>query len=288
MTKRRRVIIFGSSGRIGRAITAAVTDVGWPVEAVSWLDARTATARDQRDIHAQLTAIEGEADIVFASGLTDPSASEADLALANVARPISVIEATINREDFRYLSIGSVLETGSSLAASNRYLASKKAFWTRIEGLAADPRLDGRIMHLRAHTFYGGAPAPHLFLGQMYESLRTSRPFGMSEGRQLREYVHVDDAALSIIALLTRTWTGPVAIDLSSGEPVTLAELARAVFRAFGCERLLQIGTLPTPAGENLDVKFPRSPAWLLGRPRPPIEGIIEWFSELLDRTRSG
>jgi nucleoside-diphosphate-sugar epimerase len=202
-----------------------------------------------------------------------------------VQRPVSVIEATIDREHFRYLTIGSVLETLSGLTAKNRYLASKMALWVRVKSLAADPRLDGRIMHLRGHTFYyGGVPAPHLFLGQMYDSLRAGRPFRMSEGRQLREYAHVDDVALSIIALLARTWTDPFEIDLSSGEPIRLSELASSVFREFDCERLLQLGALSTPAGENLDITFPRSPAWLLGQPRPPIEGIIGWFSELLDQ----
>jgi nucleoside-diphosphate-sugar epimerase len=286
--KRRSVVMFGSSGRVGRAVAGALAKIGCPVEAVSWLDAKTRTARDQREILAQLAAVKGDVDIVFASGLTDPSASMADLALANVERPIGVIEATIGWNQFRYLTIGSVLETLSDLAASNRYLASKAALWARIKGLAADPRLNGRIMHLRGHTFYGGAPAPHLFLGQMYDSLRAGQPFRMSEGRQLREYAHVDDVALSIIALLARAWTGSTAIDLSTGEPVRLSELARAVFRAFDCERLLQLGALPTPAGENLGVKFPRSPAWLLGQPRPADEGIIEWFSDLLDRPRTG
>jgi nucleoside-diphosphate-sugar epimerase len=184
----------------------------------------------------------------------------------------------------RYLTIGSVLETFSSLTASNcYYLASKAALWARIERLATDPRLDGRIAHLRGHTVYGGgAPAPHSFLGQMHESLRTGRPFLMSEGRQLREYAHVDDVARSIAALLARAWGGPAAIDLSTGEPVRLSELARAVFRAFDSEHLLQVGALPTPEGENLSAKFSRSPAWLLGRPRPAIEGIVQWSSDLL------
>jgi nucleoside-diphosphate-sugar epimerase len=285
--KRRSVVVFGSSGRIGRAVAGALAEIGCHVEALSWLDSKTKTVRDWRDILAQLAAVKGDVDIVFASGLTDASASARDLALANVERPVRVIEATLHCKRFRYLTIGSVLETFSNLVASNRYLASKAALWERIGGLAADPRLDGRIMHLRGHTFYGGPPAPHLFLGQMYDSLCTGRPLRMSAGRQLREYAHVDDVALSIIALLSRSWTGPVAVDLSTGEPVRLAELARAVFRAFDCEKLLQIDALPTPAGENLDVKFPRSPAWLLGRPRPATEGIIEWLSGLLDRPRA-
>jgi nucleoside-diphosphate-sugar epimerase len=127
-----------------------------------------------------------------------------------------------------------------------------------------------------------GVRAPHSFLWQMLESLRTRRPFRMSEGRQLREYVHVDDLAQSIAALLARHWSSPVGIDLSAGEPVSLAEVARAVFQAFDCAELLKLGALPTPIGENTSVKFVRSPAWLLGCPRPAIEGIVQWFSDLL------
>jgi nucleoside-diphosphate-sugar epimerase len=285
--KHRSVVIFGSSGRIGRAVAAALTKIDCPIRAIGWLNTKTKAARNQREIFAELTAIKGEVDIVFASGVTDPSAPKADLTLANVERPVGMIEATIDCKQFRYQTIGSVLEVLPSLAANNPYLTSKMRLWAHIKNLSADPRLHGRIRHLRAHTCYGGAPASHLFLRQMYNSLRGSQPFRMNEGQQLREYAHVDDVALSIVALLTRTWTGSVALDLSTGEPVRLSQLARSVFRAVDCEQLLQLGALPTPTGENLGIKFPRSPAWLLGRPRPPIAGIIEWFSNLLDRPYS-
>jgi nucleoside-diphosphate-sugar epimerase len=282
----RPVILFGSSGRTGRAISGALGDTGRPVVPVGWLEAGTKSPRDLREVLAQLAAVEGEADVIFASGLTDPNAPAADLLQANVERPISVIEATLDWDRFRYLTIGSVLETFSGLATSSPYLASKAALWDRIKGLAVDSRLHGRIMHLRGHTFYGSAPSPHLFLGQMYDSLRARRAFHMSDGNQLREYAHVDDVAVSIIALLTRRWIGPIEINLSTGEPVKLGELACRVFRAFDCEHLLQLGAFPTPAGENLHVAFPRSPDWLLARSRPPIEGIIKWFSELLESPR--
>jgi nucleoside-diphosphate-sugar epimerase len=281
----RSAVIFGSGGRIGSATERVLRETGCRVEAVSWLNKSTGVSPHWQEIVAELAGIDGDVDILFASGLTDPGASAGELMLANVERPIGLIEATIDQKRFRYLTLGSVLETVPNLTSGNRYLASKAALWARIEELAADPRLNGRIAHLRAHTVYGGAPASHLFLGQMYESLHTRRPFRMSEGRQLREYAHVDDVASSIAALRARPWAGPVAIYLSTGEPVTLAEVARAVFQAFDCEELLQLGALPTPAGENTSAKFPRSPAWLLGRPRPAIQGIIEWFSDLLARS---
>jgi nucleoside-diphosphate-sugar epimerase len=278
----RSVVIFGSGGRIGSAAVRILRETGCRIETAGWLNKSTGVARPRHDILAELATIEGDVDIVFASGLTDPGASADDLMLANVERPIGLIVSTIDQSRFRYLTIGSVLETFPSLATTNRYLASKAALRSRIEELSADPRLHGRIAHLRVHTVYGGAPASHSFLGQMHESLRARRPFRMSEGRQLREYVHVDDLARSIAALLTRLWANPVAIDLSTGEPATLAEVARAVFRAFDCEELLQLGALATPVGENTSAKFARSPAWLLGRPRPAIEGIVQWFSDLL------
>ena len=67
----RSVVVFGSRGRVGRAVLEASAKIGWPVEAATWLDSETGTARDQGAILAQLAAIEGDADIVFASGLTE-------------------------------------------------------------------------------------------------------------------------------------------------------------------------------------------------------------------------
>jgi NAD(P)-dependent dehydrogenase (short-subunit alcohol dehydrogenase family) len=88
--EQRSVVIFGSSGRIGRATAKTLGEIGSRVETVSWLDRTTGTTRPRQDILADLAAVEGDVDIVFASGLTDPSASAGDLALANVERPVSV------------------------------------------------------------------------------------------------------------------------------------------------------------------------------------------------------
>jgi nucleoside-diphosphate-sugar epimerase len=107
----------------------------------------------------------------------------------------------------------------------------------------------------------------------------------MSAGDQLREYMHVEDVARSIVALLARDWRKFLTFDLSTGEPITLRDLATAVFSAFQCNELLRLGALPTPPGENKGQRFPRSPDWLLGRPRAPVEGIIKWLSALLERS---
>ena len=110
----RSVVIFGSGGRIGSAAVGVLKETGWRVETVSWLDKSTGAARPWHEILAELASIEGDVDIVFASGLTDPSASAGDLMLANVERPIGLIGATIDQKQIPLpddrLGAGDVLE----------------------------------------------------------------------------------------------------------------------------------------------------------------------------------
>lgn len=286
--KKRPLILFGAGGRLGRAVADAAARRGIRVDTIRWTETR-AWIRTERwtEIQRAVASYTG-VDILFASGLTDPQAPAEDLMLGNVEIPTRVIDATASDPRYRYITIGSVLENFAKLAAHNRYLASKAALSARIQAFKDDLRLKGRIVHLRLHTLYGGPPAPHSFLGQIYESLLTQRPFLMSAGRQLREYSYVADVASSIMALQARNWQKSMVFDLSTGQPVTLRQLALAVFRAFNCEELLRIGALPTPEGENDAVYFTPSPAWLLGKPRDPVEGIIEWLSALLGRRRGG
>jgi nucleoside-diphosphate-sugar epimerase len=274
--KQRPLILLGAGGRLGRAIAAAARKAGRPLVPVH----RTELTAKSLDHLASLGSEGG--DVIFACGITDPGASEAELARANVEVPISVIEAALGDHRYRFVTIGSVLETFTDLASGNRYLTSKAALWSHVRILASDQRLFGRIAHLRGHTFYGAEPAPHSFLGQIHASLRDQKPFRMSEGRQLREYAHFDDVACSLQSLLVREWAPLAAFDLSTGVPVRLGELAQTVFRTFGCEHLLEIGALPTPAGENEDLRFPRSPEWLIGGWRPQVDGIIGWLGSLL------
>lgn len=277
----RKLILFGAGGRLGGAIHEAALCGGIAVETVPWADAKYWSQRHTVNIVRPFDQA-GNADVVFAGGLIDPSANESDLTFANVGIPSLAIENTAHNPDVRYLTIGSVLETFTELVSNNRYLASKAMLSRHICKLAGDPRLAHRMTHLRLHTLYGGAPAPHSFLGQIVESLSRGQPFAMSEGRQLREYTNVLDVAHSILALLKRDWEINTAHALSTGKPITLRDLALAVFQKFGRADLLQIGANRVPDGENMATYFPRSPAWLLGEPKDQVAGVCEWISGLL------
>lgn len=278
----RRLLICGASGRLGSALKGLGEREGFPVAVIgtqplrAWLDDQNISTVSRLLDEAK------ETDIVFAGGLTDPAASPTDLMSANVELPFRFIELTADRKGFRYLTVGSVLETFETLVKHNPYLASKAELWRRMQELSSIPDFSNRLCHLRLHTLYGAKPVPHSFLGQLYESLRSRQPFEMSDGRQIREYSHVDDVAFSFLALLLRKWSGNLSYDLSTSAPIALGDLARAIFKRFDCEHLLRIGALQAASGENITTRFARSPDWLLGRPRDQIDGIYDWLAALL------
>ena len=216
-------------------------------------------------------------DIVFANGLTDPRAATTELIDSNVEFPLSVIHATCATPGIRYLTLGTIFENFEEFASVNPYVRSKRLLSERLLAIP-DLAESGRALHLQLHTIYGGPPKSHMFLGQMLQALERGAEFCMSSGEQLREYHHVDDIAGAILELLFRTWEDePNPIELNSGAPIRLADLATAVFSAFDRLHLLKVGALDTTPGDNRVRVFPRSDTSVLPYYRDPIVGVLNY-----------
>jgi nucleoside-diphosphate-sugar epimerase len=216
-------------------------------------------------------------DVVFASGITDPSAPPEQLWRSNVAFPIAAIEATAQQEGVRYLTLGTTFEQFPAFAAANPYVESKRRLWACLQATGTLTQ-NRRVAHVRLHTVYGGRPKPHMFLGQMIAALSSGTQFRMSSGRQLREYHHVQDVTEALLAILDSEWSfGAEPLMLSAGDPVPLAELARAVFKTCGRPDLLEVGAIAAAPSENERVRFPRSDAAVLPFYRDPRVGVPEY-----------
>jgi len=75
--------------------------------------------------------------------------------------------------------------------------------------------------------------------------------------RQIRDYLHVQDVANGMVALLDSEVTG--AVNVSSGQATTLREIVLTVGRVLEKPELIQLGAIPARAndaplvvGENL------------------------------------
>ncbi len=102
-------------------------------------------------------------------------------------------------------------------------------------------------------------------------------------GTPLREFLHVDDLADAVIFLL-RNYSGPVPINIGSGEELSIAELARLVSKTIGFDGSLTFDTTrPDGTPRKLaDLRRLRELGW--NNARPLTAGLKQTYQSFLDR----
>lgn len=92
----------------------------------------------------------------------------------------------------------------------------------------------GAVTALRLHQVYGeGARAG--MVGQVRAALDEGRaPHVFEDGGQVRDFVHVRDAAVAVLAAVEQALPGFVPLNIASGRPITLWELASIMAKACG------------------------------------------------------
>lgn len=124
------------------------------------------------------------------------------------------------------------LEPRSTYAASKLAQEHYAAAWARQTG--------GGVWALRYHNVYGPRmprDTPYAGVASLFRSaLAAGRPPRVYEdGRQRRDFVHVTDVArANLLALTAPTPDGLVPVNVCSGEPHTVGDLATELARAMG------------------------------------------------------
>lgn len=142
------------------------------------------------------------------------------------------------------VTLGSIHENVPKMCFDNSYLKSK----IMLQQYLLDEKLEN-FCHFQFHTWYGGYKVqPEMFLGQIITSIRDKKEFKMSDGKQLREYHHIEDDATCVLNFLNQ---GKIGINpISHGERYSLVSIANSIFRYFQCENLLKINQIATPSSE--------------------------------------
>jgi hypothetical protein len=71
-------------------------------------------------------------------------------------------------------------------------------------------------------------------------------------------------------------------LDLSHGQPVTLARLATFLFEHFGCPQLLRVGALPAPADDNYQHVFAPTPQLIGTVFRDTLPAVADYLGTCL------
>lgn len=134
----------------------------------------------------------------------------------------------------------------------------------------------------RLFWLYGPGEHPARLVPAVALGLLAGEPVPCTSGTQIRDFIHVNDAAAALVALLDSTATGP--LNVGSGVPVAVGDIVRAVALACGRPDLVRLGERPTPAHEPLAVvadttQLRAATDW---RPNTPlaagIAATVEWW----------
>ena len=121
------------------------------------------------------------------------------------------------------------------------YGSSKHALQTMATSLASTSGLSfawGRVFFL-----YGPREHPDRLVSSVIRSLLKNEPAKCSHGRQIRDYMHVQDVANGLVAALDSPLEG--AVNICSGQATTLREIVLAIGDILEKPELIQLGALP-------------------------------------------
>jgi nucleoside-diphosphate-sugar epimerase len=93
-----------------------------------------------------------------------------------------------------------------------------------------------------------------MLLLSLMDALRQQRPFPMTPGEQLRDFLHVDDAAAAVARVLERRAEGTW--NLASSESISVKQAAELGAAIAGRPDLLRVGELPYRPNEIFDYRL--------------------------------
>jgi nucleoside-diphosphate-sugar epimerase len=261
------VLVTGASGFVGSSCLPLLTAQGFEVHAVS---SRAAPADSPIGVtwHRVDLLNQGAGDALIA--LVRPSHL---LHLAWYVEPGKLISSPANYEwvtatlelarafanygGKRFVGAGSGYEYDwefgycterlTPLRPNTVYGACKHATHLMLHELARETGISlgwGRIFFL-----YGPREHPRRLAASVVRSLLREEPALCSHGFQIRDYMHVDDVASGLVAILATEITG--AVNISSGQPVTIRDLVQTIGRLMARTELVRLGAIPARGNDS-------------------------------------
>src|SRR5439155_5299425 len=112
-------------------------------------------------------------------------------------------------------------------APRSAYSASQVAGTHLVQAL--QPSLPFAAVTLRPTLIYGPGQSTDFLIPALIEALLGGRPFALSEGRQRRDLLHIDDLVTAMLAASSGEGMAGEVINVASGTARQIRTVARAV-----------------------------------------------------------
>jgi nucleoside-diphosphate-sugar epimerase len=267
---RRRALVTGATGFVGRHLTRHLLNTGWQVDAIVRPSSNRAPLADLSAVHihqhtgtaASMQAIVEKAkpDIVFHLASLFLSEHQADdverLVQSNLLFGTQLVEAMTQTGVTKLVNTGTAWQhfQGQDYSPVNLYAATKQAFETLLQYYVEARGL--RVITLKLHDTYGpDDPRPKLI--QLLRRIATeNHPLGMSPGEQLIDLVHIDDVVTAFQVaserLMNEQGNPHERYSVSSGLPLTLRQLVKEVEQILGRALPINWGARPYRQRETM------------------------------------
>ena len=181
----------------------------------------------------------------------------------NVIDAIKMARAAVRAGVQRMIVAGSCFEYGTSgeryefipvtapLEPTASYPASKAAVSSAFRALAVEEKIE--LLQLRIFQVYGEGEAKERFWPSLKKKALAGEDMEMTAGKQVRDFVNVEDVAKCFVDALLRTdlvLGEPLVENLGSGEPKALEQFAKEQWKSFGAKGQLKLGAMPMRKGE--------------------------------------
>jgi nucleoside-diphosphate-sugar epimerase len=137
-------------------------------------------------------------------------------------------------------------ETSTPLRPASLYGVCKNVLSSMVAQVAQESAVSWAWARL--FFLYGPHEHPRRLVASVIDSLLTGVPARCSPGTQGRDFLHVQDAAEALVALLRSEVVG--AVNVASGRAVSIRRVVEEIAALVGRPDLVHLGVLPQAAGE--------------------------------------
>ena len=257
-----RALVVGGAGFVGSHVADALSAAGHETTIFDhapspWLAAgQTMVIGDTSDLGAVTAAVRGQDAVLNFAGIADIDEARRrpiDTVTVNVLGNANVLEACRVEGVTRYVFASSIYVASE---AGSFYRVSKQACELYIEEYAREFGIEATIV--RYGTLFGRRADPR---NSVHRYLRAAlvdrRIVAEGTGEELREYIHVEDAARLTVDVLAGPYVGEQVV-LTGHHPMRYADLLRLVREVVGED--VEIELRPPPEDEPRSAHYAITP----------------------------
>ena len=260
-----RVLVTGASGFIGRSCVQILQERGWEIHAVARRRVDAGAGPVKWHTHdflepaatSRLLAEIRPTHLLHLAWYTAPKAYwTAPENMQWVAASLDLLRAFGEHGGTRVVMAGSCAEyewehelyseQTTPCRPATLYGACKHGLDVIASRFAAQADLS--YAWARIFFLYGPNEHPARLVASVARSLLNGERARCSPGTQARDFLHVEDAARALVQLLVSDIQG--AVNIASGQAVTVRELASRIGNLLGRRDLIDFGALPGPTDE--------------------------------------